>query len=309
MTAGELQVRRTSRRPSRIVRPKSVLLVVNGNAGGNQKLETAERAISALRSDRVRVETHLTTSIDDLLEIWPSDPERRVVLVGGDGTVHAVANLPGPQPEIALIPAGSANNICRGLGIPLELRAAVALATTGRLRPIDLIEARTADGTYNVVEGISVGFLAQARVRYGGRNSGDRLRAVRAGADALARFHPLDVRVTAGTVREDLRLAQLFVANLPLYAFGLRVAPHADPEDATLDFVGIERTGRAAIVPMLHELRRGTIRRHPGVHLWRARTARIATHGASPIVADSTDLGSGSVDLRVLPAALRLVRP
>ena len=115
--------------------------------------------------------------------------------------------------------------------------------------------------------------------------------------------------MTAGKVNEDLRLAQLFVANLPLYAFGLWVAPHADPEDATLDFVGIERTSRAAILPMLVELHRGTLLNHAGVHLWRARSATIATHDTSPIVADTIDLGSGPVHLRVLPAALGLVRP
>jgi diacylglycerol kinase family enzyme len=177
------------------------------------------------------------------------------------------------------------------------------------VRPIDLIEATTSEQTHLVTEGISVGFLARARARYNGRNSGDVIEALRAGADALAAFHPLHVRVRRDAVCEELRLAQLFVANLPLYAFGLQVAPHADPEDETLDFVGIERTSRATIVPMLVELHRGTVLRHPGVHVWQARSATISTHGASPIVGDSTDLGSGPVRLRALPAALRLVRP
>ena len=289
--------------------PRSVLLIANENASGARTFGLAARATAALRRAGLRVDARVTSSGDELRDVLPGDPERRVVLVGGDGTVHAIANLAGPLPELALIPAGSANNVCRSLGIPLDLDAAVALAATGRARPIDLVEARTPRGRHVVTEGVSVGFLAQARTRYHGRNSADALAALRAGAGALAGFHPLGVRVTAGRVREELRLAQLFVANLPLYAFGLHVAPQADPEDATLDLVGIERSSRATVLAMLAELHRGTLLRHPGVHVWRARTATIATHGASPIVADSTDLGAGPVLLQALPAALPLVRP
>jgi diacylglycerol kinase family enzyme len=310
VNATAVELRRPRALPARHVAvPRSVVLIANPNASGSRRFTLAARAVSALRRAGVRVDARVTSSIDELREIFPRDPERRVVLVGGDGTVHVVANLPGPLPEVALIPAGSANNVCRSLGIPLDLEAAAALAATGRARPIDLVEARTDRGRYVVTEGVSVGFLARARTCYQAPNSADSLAAVRAGAEALATFHPLGVRVTAGRVREELRLAQLFVANLPLYAFGLHVAPQADPEDATLDLVGIERSSRATVLAMLLELRRGTLLRHPGVHVWRARTATISTHGTSPIVADSTDLGCGPVRLEVLRAALPLVRP
>jgi diacylglycerol kinase family enzyme len=290
-------------------RVRSVLLVVNGNASGGDKLELAARSRAALRHAGARVEARITSTVDELHALWPGDPDRRVVVAGGDGTLHAVANVPGPQPEIGVIPAGAANNVCRSLGIPLDLDRAAALAVSGSVRPVDLIEARTPYRRYLVTEGLSVGFLAEARSRYHGRNSADVLAALRAGAGALAAFHPLGVRVTTGGGSEELALAQLFVANLPLYAFGLQVAPHADPEDGTLDLVGIEAADRLHVLTMLAELRHGTLLRHDGVHLWKATSATLATHGASPIVGDSTDLGCGPVTVRALPAALRLVRP
>jgi diacylglycerol kinase family enzyme len=285
---------------------RALLLVVNGNASS---AACPARAAAALRDAGARVDVHVTMSAEELRAIWPVDPGRRIVLAGGDGTVHEAVNIPGPQPEIAILPFGSANNVCRSLGIPLELRAAADMAANGAVRPVDLIEARTGERRYLVTEGLSVGFLAQARVRYQGRNSADVLAALRAGAGALAAFHPLGVRVTSANGREELALAQLFVANLPLYAFGLEVAPHADPEDATFDLVGIEGRGRFDVLQMLAELHRGTLLRDPGVHVWKAAAATVATGGASPIMADSTNLGAGPVRVRALPAALRLVRP
>jgi diacylglycerol kinase (ATP) len=146
-------------------------------------------------------------------------------------------------------------------------------------------------------------------VRYHGSNSADVLAGLRAGAAALARFHPFAARVGGPRGTEALHLSQLFVANLPLYEFGLNVAPHADPTDGTLDLVGIDAPTRRAVLRMIVDLRRGTHLRRPNVHAWRAERALIATNGCSPIVADSTNLGSGPVELRTATGALLLVRP
>jgi len=284
-------------------------LIVNTNASGIERRIPRDALLAALRGAGAEVELQPTATVEELAAAWADDDGRRLVLVGGDGTVHAAARLGGPRREVALIPAGRANNVARSLGIPLDWRGAAHLAATGEPHPIDLMEARTGVGSRIVIESVSVGFLAQARVRYHGRNSADLSAGLRAGAGALAGFHPFAVRVAGPSGEEILELAQLFVANLPLYEFGLHVAPAADPTDATLDVVGISGRSRRAVLEMLYDLHRGKDLRHLGVHLWRSPNVSIQTDGCSPIVADSTDLGSGPVELRTLPAALRLVRP
>jgi diacylglycerol kinase (ATP) len=282
-------------------------VVVNRNASGHAP--RPHDLVLALRDEGADVELEHTETLDDLAAVWRIDDGRRLVLVGGDGTVHAAANLAGGPREIAVVPAGRANNVAHSLGIPCEWKRAAELAVRGEPRPIDLIEARSGDDRRIVVEGVSVGFLAQARVRYHVRNSGDLAAGMRAGATALARFHPCAARVTEPGRSETLHFGQLFVANLSLYEFGLRVAPQANPTDATLDLVAIAVRSRRAVLRMLVELRRGTHLSHPNVHAWRSPRARIETNGSSPIVADSTDMGTGPVALRAVPAALHLVRP
>ena len=288
---------------------RALRVVLNANASGAKDEVPIQALVALLRASGADVELERTHSLDELAAVCAMDDGRRVVLVGGDGTIHAAANLDHGPRELALIPAGRANNIAHSLGIPIDWRAAAELAVHGEVRPIDLIEAIAPSRRRLVVEGVSVGFLAQARVRYHGRNSADLLAGVRAGASALARFHPLAARVTSPQGGETLQLSQLFVANLPLYEFGLRVAPHANPVDATLDIVAIDAPTRRAVLGMLLDLRRGTHLGRPNVRTWRTPAATIDTRGCSPIVADSTDLGPGPVLLRAAPAALRLVRP
>jgi diacylglycerol kinase family enzyme len=87
------------------------------------------------------------------------------------------------------------------------------------------------------------------------------------------------------------------------------VAPDADPADATLDVIGIEAPNRRAVLRMLASLRRGREVGHLRTHAWRTPSLTLRTNGSSPIIGDSTDLGYGPLELRALPAALRIVRP
>jgi diacylglycerol kinase (ATP) len=301
-TASPTPLRRAGRR-------RDVVVVANANAHGvarHQRVERAAAALAALGADVDVVRTH---GPDEVAPLWIPEPGRLLVLVGGDGTLHSAANLPGTPPDVALIPAGTANNVARCLRIPLEPEAAARVALTGPVRPVDLIECR-ADGRRLVaVEGLSVGFLALARSRYHADNSADVRAALAAGAAALAHFHPMDVRITEHGLAETIHIGQLFVANMACFGTGLRVAPHADPRDGRLAVVAVDIPGRRAIPAMLLRLRRGTHVGHRGVRIWPETSLRIETRGRSPVMADTEDLGPGPVDVRVLPGTLPLVAP
>jgi diacylglycerol kinase family enzyme len=313
MTAAQAltQVRPAAALPARRPRLRSLsphlLLVANANASGLVRSpELLEGAQSLIRTFGARVETTLTATTDELAAVL-AGAERRVALLGGDGSLHAAANTPGPKPELALIPAGRANNVATSLGVPTDLPGAARLAVAGQATPLDLIGARTPARRHLAVEGISVGFHAVARAGYNGRNSADLVAGARAAVRALARFRPLAVGIEVDGSFEVQRIGQLFVANMPLYGFGLRVAPDADPSDGRLELVTIETGGRASLLALLPHLRKGTHVGRPGVQVRTARRVRIATGGRSPIIADTTNLGSGTVELTVERAALAVV--
>jgi diacylglycerol kinase (ATP) len=281
--------------------------VVNANASGVRKHpELVSRAAFALRAAGAKVELRVTQSAAELAAL-AADPTQRLVLLGGDGTMHALANLPYAQAEAALLPVGGANNIATSLGIPTDLDAAARLAVDGSARAIDAIEARSGDRSVVVVEGISVGFHALARARYSAVNSTDVRAAVGAGFSAIRAFHPVPVALELDGRAELAPLGQLFAANLPLYGPRLAVAPDADPADGLIDVVRIATRGRLDTIAALASLRRG---RDPhGIERSRVRRIRIVTGGRSPVIADTIDLGTGPVDLTIRPAALRIVAP
>jgi diacylglycerol kinase (ATP) len=287
----------------------SLLLVANANASGLAgKRETVDRAASLLRGFGARVESRWTASPAELDELV-SEEERRVVLIGGDGTLQAVANINGHKPEIALLPRGRANNIARALGVSPDLNWSAKLAVQGIAHPIDGISVETPELTMTALEGVSVGFHAQARARYRGVNSADTAAGVAAALSAFAHFEPVSIVLELDGASELLRLGQLFVVNFPFFGPGLPVARDADPGDGVLEVVDLDAATRSTLAVELAHLRRGTHLRQRGVRIRSARRIRITTRAASPVVADTTVLNSGPVELTVRPRTLHVVGP
>jgi diacylglycerol kinase (ATP) len=133
--------------------------------------------------------------------------------------------------------------------------------------------------------------------------------AARSAFRATRAFEGITLSISSDGAPEVVAVGQLFVANLALYAFGLRVAPRARPDDGILDVIALPWEGRAHLISTIARLRRGTHVRRPGTRTWTAERVRIATGGSSPVIADTTNLGTGPVMLEVSPAALPVVAP
>jgi YegS/Rv2252/BmrU family lipid kinase len=85
-----------------------------------------------------------------------------LVVFGGDGTVHEVANglpLAGRDgPVVALLPAGTGNDLARAIGMPPDPVAAATELVDARPRTLDLLDC----GQRRAANGINAGFAAAA---------------------------------------------------------------------------------------------------------------------------------------------------
>jgi membrane protein DedA with SNARE-associated domain/diacylglycerol kinase family enzyme len=298
-------------RPESSSRPR-LLLVVNGRASG---VEDAERTVEELRAGLAevgaRADAVVTSSEEELWQVLGSAAEHdvRVVLVGGDGTPHAAANAPLRRlPELALVPAGRANNIARALGIPTNRQAALAVAAEMPARPLDALRVATPDHFVYALEAVSAGFQAEARAGYQADNSSDLRQGLRALVRAIRRFRPYSagLRIDDGAAASQT-VAQIFLSNLPYFGFGFEVAPGTDPADGRLDAITLEARGRRRLVRLLLAARRGRHLAKRGVR--RTSAARVQLTRPLPLVADAEPLGTTTATVTVEPARLRIAAP
>jgi diacylglycerol kinase (ATP) len=264
---------------------------VNGRASGVDDPDgTAQDLIAVLQELGVNSDPAVTRTEEELWKLLSSAAAlgRRVVLVGGDGTMHSAANAPIRRlPELALVPAGRANNIARALRIPTSRVDALAVAANMPAQPLDALRVRTPDRFEYALEAVSAGFQADARAAYSADNSSDLRQGLKALARAVRRYRPYKaaLRVGGRQIRSD-SAAQIFLSNLPYFGFGFEVDPGADPADGRLEAILLEACGRrsncgACAPPAAVRLRR-TCRAHPR-DVRRALPARRAgRRGARP---------------------------
>jgi YegS/Rv2252/BmrU family lipid kinase len=138
------------------------LLVITNAAAGSADEAAVKTAVRVMR-DGADVEVVATATPDECAGAVSGRAGRRVVVCGGDGSVHVVVaallragDLSDP---IGLIPLGTGNDLARALGLPLDPAAAALVVLHGRPRRLDLLQD---DGGGVVVNAVHLGVGAEA---------------------------------------------------------------------------------------------------------------------------------------------------
>ena len=229
-----------------------------------------------------------------------------VVAWGGDGTVNEVAGpLVGSSAALGIVPSGSGDGLARGLRVPHEPEAALAMALTGRARPMDVGYL----GARHFLNVAGVGFDAAVAAAF---NEVGR----RGALNYLARSFALvwSYRAPAyqldfdGRIHTGARFVVAF-ANAPQYGNGLVLDSGADPHDGWLNAVVCD-AGPALV--QLWRVRRLAFRCDaPAVGVYRARVrhARLASDELICHVDGEHFSTSGTIDVRVVDGGIRVVVP
>jgi YegS/Rv2252/BmrU family lipid kinase len=225
-----------------------------------------------------------------------------LVVFGGDGTVHEVANgLPIPGPLVALLPAGTGNDLARAIGMPPDPVAAAAELAGARPRPLDLLDC----GPRRAANGINAGFAAAAtdvlsrRVKKALGPAAYLVGGLWAGINPPT--WPARVEVD-GRVVEGEALA-VVVGNGGSFGGGRWLIPDADVGDGLLDVLVVPAAASKAA--LARHLARD--RRLPG-DLPRLRGPEATVVTAMPCRLDGEPASTpGSV--AVIPAAWQVLAP
>ena len=267
------------------------LLVITNKDAGTADEESLEAALDVLRAG-ASVEVAATSSPGELDSVLHRAGSRRIVVAGGDGSMHAVIAALYRRHElsgrvIGLLPLGTGNDFARGNDIPLDVTEAARLILDGEPRPVDLLIDELGE---IVVNSVHVGAGAQASRRghrwkqrlgsigYGKANLGKLGYPIGA---MLAAFHPPEIRLRVkvdGTIVNDLDVPVLMVAlgNGAQVGGGTELTPEADTEDGKIDVMISRAVGPWAKVAFVNRLRRGDHHERDDVRYLRGTTVTVS---------------------------------
>ncbi|MGH3331966.1 MAG: diacylglycerol/lipid kinase family protein [Nocardioidaceae bacterium] len=257
-----------------------LLLITNAEAG-TADTENVEKALAVLRG-AADVEVCSTSNQGELDGVLHRRGSRRVVVAGGDGSLHAVVAALHRRQELSdtvlgLIPLGTGNDFARGAGIPLEPEESARLILKGDVRPVDLLVDCVGD---IVVNNVHIGVGAQAS-RKAHKWKGRLGRAGYVVGAGLAAVNPPFVRLHVevdGEVVADLDRPILMVAvgNGPNVGGGAEITPEANPQDGKVDVMVSFAVGPVSRVGYALHFRRGEHHERDDVAYVRGTTVSVS---------------------------------
>lgn len=230
----------------------------NGKSG--KICEKVRAALDGAGRPYVLLETRSRGHATRLAAELPEDAEELIV-IGGDGTFHEVLNgLRNPQGmRIAFIAGGTGNDFCAGAGISEDPEKILSLVLKGGTRETDFLSF---DGKrcLNVGGlGMDVDVLERcARGRLHGK-----IKYLCSLVVSVLTFRGYDMTLYVNG--EERRRKALFAAlcNGDRIGGGIRICPHADPQDGKIEVVMVPQMGFFRMVRAFLSLMRGKILSFP----------------------------------------------
>ena len=235
-----------------------------------------------------------------------------VMAGGGDGTISAAAGaLMNGDKALAILPAGTMNLFARGLGIPLDLDAAVAAFATGARRAVDIA---TANG-HPFVHQFSVGMHSELIRRREAMSYSSRPGKIRASMVAaigtVVRPPRIRFRLELPSVRIAAVASSLSVSNNVFGDGPLPVAARPDGGELGVYIARAHRGGE--ILRILVSVATGRWKKDAAIEMHTAprMVLRVdrATRGFQCAIDGELQPLASSTEIAIHPGALNVLLP
>jgi diacylglycerol kinase (ATP) len=309
---------------SKFLRETKTVVFVNPVAGAGR----AERNLRGVRGafERMEMATEfvIAASAADMqtrVRAAIVNGARLLFAMGGDGTVQALVNAVAGERSledgvvIGILPSGGGNDFAAALRLPKDPAAVVARLRDATIRSVDVMRARTADGSIRLfVGGGGVGLDVEVSRHASGsyRRWPGRSRYLASALRAWSDFEPLGVHTEFpddDLPAMDERVMLAAALNTPSYGAGLRVAPDARLDDGLLDFVLLKNLNAAEVGRAIPKMfASGAL---PDSYFTRVQARAVILQTDRPCMfhGDGEILGPAPVRVEVVPNAIQVLAP
>lgn len=304
---------------------KEWLVIVNPNAGSRKcgrEWPNIQRSLKRLGFEfRSELTTHRGHAITLVADLIPAG-YRRIIVVGGDGTLNEVLNgiysqteVPSLDFTLAMIPIGTGNDWCRMYGISFDHEKAVQQIWAGRTYIQDCcrVTYHGAEGTeqrmFMNVAGIGYDALvAQKTNLQKEKGKGSPLTYLWFVFEGLFQYRFMDAVIEVDG--EIVFKGEIFSMNIGICRYnggGMRQVPNALPDDGLLDVTLIMKTSKWMVIRHASKLYSGTLVNLPIVKTFQGKEVRIRSTGKIFLEADGESLGHSPFTFGVIPGSVRVI--
>ncbi len=291
-------------------------LIVNPVAGRGNPDRDLEQ-IQTILSDHMTLQVEFTSpelNASQLAEKAVKQQADRIIAVGGDGTVSAVArSLIDTSIPLGIIPYGTANALAAALSIPTDLEAACCTLFQGN---VQIIDVASCNGQPFILKA-SVGYGAET-IRHTSRSAKNRLGLLAYIWQGIQQLGQIQwFRVEIETETTHLHLASTTAVAIANAAAQSSILAQGPAEilinDGFLDATIIQFANSFGALGVFVELCRSALgrdqARHGNISHLRARHFRLTTDPPLPVVLDGEPATTTPITIECCPSRLRVLVP
>jgi YegS/Rv2252/BmrU family lipid kinase len=303
---------------------RRLVAILNPHADRGRTAQLAESLRDVLGS-RFELELLETTRRGEAASLAIEVGQRNceaVIAIGGDGTVHEVANglmqLPeAGRPALGILPAGSGNDVAYALGVTKDLRRSTELIERGETRAVDVgnVRARDDESCFCIN---NIGLLLEGEINWAShrlrwpRGSGLYIRAML--QTLIWRLPTANLKLTVDGKELRRTAAILSIGNGPRSGGKFQLMPDATLDDGQFDYILASPVSRLKLLWKVRHAMAG--KRLEGPWIERGRFSNMRIESDNPIVAhvDGEPWLAGASDIHtlavnVMPKALQVLCP
>ena len=244
----------------------SYKIISNPTAGKKGNKQALALAKSVFDEAGVSYEVFETTRRGEAQEIvarlTDTQEEVKLVVVGGDGTLHEVLNgIKSPEKcALGIIPAGTGNDFAEAAGLPLDFKEAARLIVNGEAKATDYLEV---DGVRCMnIAGMGIDTEILERCERGKMKG--KLKYLISLLQSVVAFKGWKVSFVNDGERVELNTLVAAACNGRQFGGGLKICPEAVIDDGKIDVVVVEHIkGLFNLAKAFTKLMKGTITSYP----------------------------------------------
>lgn len=305
----------------RITPATDTKVIINPVAGANSTHRKWPHIHRLLKHIGLSFDHQHTEGVGHAIELAraaTSDGYRRLVAVGGDGTVNEVTNgiltaAGSERASLGVVNTGTGSDFVRMLGIPRDYARGCRCLTSQRRRLIDVGIVRCLKDGQPVsrffVNAAGVGFDAEvARDKQGMplffRGTIPYLLGI---LRTLFGYQNKSVTLKVDGRVETQKVLSVVVANGRFFGGGMKVAPEADLDDNLLDALTVGDFGKLELLLAFPRIYKGTHISHSKVRMEKASYIEVSSPEPLLVHTDGEVIGEGPASFEPVPLALSVV--
>lgn len=290
--------------------------IVNKISGNGKGLKVWKKVEKLLQEKRINYQVRFTERPKHAVEIakeLSSEKCYAIVAVGGDGTVHDVANgLIGSNIPLGVIPAGSGNDFARALDIPMDYKKALERILMGKQRKIDI--GRIGEEYCITVAGI--GFDGKVAEVNNASKYKKWLNLIRLGAlsyglsflHVLLKYRPVNIQLKVdGENLVFFNVWLIAIANIPNYGGGIRICPDACYNDGLFDICIVHSITKWDLLRTFPKAYKGKHLFHSGVTMIKGKQVEVISEFPVIVQGDGEILMKTPVNVTIQRDALLII--